>query len=362
MRLLIVTQKVDKDDENLGFFHRWVEEFSRNCSGVTVIANLVGGYDLPKNVRVLSLGKEKGKSRIARIMLFWYLFFQNIRRADAVFFHMIPEFVLAASPVLLIFRKPSALWYVHKNVTRKLKLAERLVDWVFTASDLSFRLPSKKVLYTGHAIDTEALKPTYNLQPIPRPTSVGRDPGVKRLGTTYNLRLLTVGRISPVKDIETIIGACVVLKNTWGRQWTLSVVGGPLMPRDVQYLESLKKMAREGGLQDYVHFEGARPFGEIPQLYREHDIFISMSTTGSVDKSVLEAMSSGLTVITANEAFQSLLPQQYFLEKRSPEFLAERIKVLADDNRPNTALRNLVLRKHSLEKTIKKIIDVYSRL
>lgn len=344
MRLLVITQKVDKNDENLGFFHRWIEEFSKNCSEVAVIANFVGKYDLPRNVRVLSLGKEKGKNKITRLMLFWYLFFQNIRRADAVFFHMIPGYVLAAFPFLLFYRKPSALWYVHKSVTRGLALAERLVDWIFTASDLSFRLPSKKVLYTGHAIDTETFQPTtYNLQPT-------------------TLRLLTVGRISPVKDIETIIRACGVLKNTWNRQWTLSVVGGPLMPRDIQYLESLKKMMRAEGLESHIHFEGARPFSEIPQLYREHDIFISMSTTGSIDKSVLEAMSSGLTVVTANEAFQSLLPPQYFLEKRSPEFLAERIKMLADENRPSMALRSLVMQKHSLEKTVKKIIDAYSRL
>lgn len=351
MRLLVIAQKVDKNDENLGSFHRWIEEFSKNCSEVAVIANSVGKFDLPGNVIVFSLGKEKGKGRVARIVLFWYLFFQNIRKADAIFFHMIPEYILVASPVLLFFRKPSALWYVHKSVTQKLRWAERMVDWVFTASDLSFRLPSKKVLYTGHAIDTEMFRPATNDSPRLSYGGAGQRP-------TTGLRLLTVGRTSPVKDIETIIRACVVLKNIWDRQWTLSVVGGPLMPRDAQYLESLKSMVREEELEHYVHFEGARPFGEIPQLYREHDIFISMSTTGSIDKSVLEAMSSGLTVITANEAFQSLLPPQYFLEKRSPEFLAERIKTLATENRPNGTLRGLVRQKHSLSNTIEKIVNI----
>jgi len=28
MKLLIITQKVDIDDDNLGFFHRWLEKFS----------------------------------------------------------------------------------------------------------------------------------------------------------------------------------------------------------------------------------------------------------------------------------------------------------------------------------------------
>ncbi len=133
------------------------------------------------------------------------------------------------------------------------------------------------------------------------------------------------------------------------------------MPRDVYYLDSLKKLVREKSLLDHVFFQGARPFTEVSSVYNDHDIFISMSTTGSIDKSVLEAMSSGLTVICANEAFQTLLPAKYFLEKRSPEFLAERIKMLADEDRPNTVLRNLVVENHSLEKTVKKIIDVYTK-
>lgn len=340
MKLLIVTQKVDQDDENLGFFHRWIEEFAKHSDGVAVIANSAGSYNLPDNASVFSLGKERRFGRWYRIWRFWKLFFREYRRSDAVFFHMIPEFVILAAPLLIFGKKPSALWYVHKSVTWRLKLAERLVSWVFTASELSFRLPSKKVIYTGHAIDTKTFVPSSKFQ----------------VSSSHGLRLLTVGRISPVKDIETVIRACAILKDSWDRSWSLSIVGGPLMARDREYLASLKKLVKEGGLEAYVHFEGGRPFGEVPEIYRDHDIFISMSTTGSLDKSVLEAMSSGLTVITANEAFQSLLPPQYFLEKRSPEFLAERIKTLADENRPNTQLRELVISQHSLEGTIAKIL------
>lgn len=58
MRLLIVTQKVDKNDPILGFFHRWIEEFSKHCEKLTVICLQAGEFKLPANVTVLSLGKE----------------------------------------------------------------------------------------------------------------------------------------------------------------------------------------------------------------------------------------------------------------------------------------------------------------
>ncbi len=343
MILLVVTQKVDKEDENLGFFHRWLEEFARHSDRVLVIANSVGSHSLPENVEVYSLGKEETRGKIFRLWKLWGLFFHHYTRSDAVFFHMIPEFILAVSPFLVFLRKPSALWYTHKSVTGKLKFAERLVNYIFTASELSFRLPSKKVIFTGHAIDTNSFKPLENK------TSRG------------TIKLLALGRISPVKDYETIIRACSLLKNSWDKSWVLSIVGGPLMSRDDEYLSSLKKMVQENGLGDRILFYGPRPYTEIPEIYVDHDVFISMSSTGSIDKSVLEAMASGLTVLTANEAFRDLLPGSYFLEKRSPEFLAERIKFLADEARPNNVLRELVVKQHSLENTIQKIVEILAR-
>lgn len=345
MNLFIVAQKIDRDDENLGFFHRWVEEFAKHYTGITVIASFVGRHDLPKHIAVFSFGKENGAGLLKRIWRYWRLFRRHCRASDAIFFHMIPEFVLAAFPFLLCsasrYGRPSALWYVHKSVTRTLRVAERMIDYVFTASELSFRLPSKKVIITGHAIDTDIFTP---------------DSG-SHIRNSRNVRLLTVGRIAPVKDIETMILAGAVLKNVWDRQWTLSVIGGPMSRRDEEYFMRLKSLAGEKGLSDHIFFLGPRPYGAIPAIYRDHDIFISLSRTGSVDKSVLEAMSSGLSVICANEAFQSILPAENFLENRDPEALARRIMALADGRGPREDLRSIVVENHGLARTIKRIVD-----
>ena len=70
MKLLICTQKVDKNDDLLGFFHAWIAEFAQNCEGVTVVCLFRGEVDLPENVRVLSLGKESGDFRFSIFDLF----------------------------------------------------------------------------------------------------------------------------------------------------------------------------------------------------------------------------------------------------------------------------------------------------
>ena len=67
MKLLIITQKVDKNDPILGFFHGWVEEFAKNVEKLTVVCLGVGEYDLPQNVQVFSLGKKIGASKLKYI-------------------------------------------------------------------------------------------------------------------------------------------------------------------------------------------------------------------------------------------------------------------------------------------------------
>lgn len=332
MRLLVVTQAMDRNDPNLGAFYYWFEALARKTDSLVVLANRIGDVDLPPHVQTCSFGGKRRGGRLGRLWKFWELFSRHFAQSDAVLFHQIPEFVLAASPFLIgRGKKIASLWYAHGTVTRRLKFAERRVDYVFTSSLDGFRLPSKKTVVLGQAINTKLFSPiTDNLLPI----------------AGNSLQLITIGRISPVKNYETIINAATYLG---GRPWTLSIIGGPITPGDRVYAAKLRALVREKGLESRIHFQGERPYAEIAELLRGHHIFINTSRTGSLDKAVLEAMACGLTVITSNEAYRPILPPAYFLEHATPEFLAERIKALADEPRPNMTLRETVVRDHALE-------------
>ncbi|MDO8564830.1 MAG: glycosyltransferase, partial [bacterium] len=273
MRLIIVTQTVDSNDRNLGFFASWIEAFAKHTD-VVVIANEVGAYQLPENVEVISLGKEKGASRFARIRRYRKLLRELLPQSDGVFFHMCPEYVLAAYPLVQKFRKKSALWYVHKQVSLKLRLAEKLVDRIFTASTESFRLPSKKVEIVGHGIDTEIFKPQTE--------------------HTSPLHLVTVGRIAPVKDVRTIILGFIELQKEFP-QSRLSVIGEAATANDRKYEKEVRALSPAG-----ISFESAA-FGTV--FSRSYSAFVHASQTGSMDKAVLEALAVGLPVFTSSEAF-----------------------------------------------------------
>src|SRR3989344_7009072 len=87
MQLLIITQTVDKNDPILGFFHRWIEEFAKNFEKVTVICLEMCEHHLPKNVKVLSLGKEAGRSKFQYLFRFYkYIWLGGKKKKIYVFF------------------------------------------------------------------------------------------------------------------------------------------------------------------------------------------------------------------------------------------------------------------------------------
>ncbi len=56
MKLLIITQKVDNNDDLLGFMYTWIDKLAEQCQSVIIICLVKGETDLPLNVKVLSLG------------------------------------------------------------------------------------------------------------------------------------------------------------------------------------------------------------------------------------------------------------------------------------------------------------------
>ncbi|PIQ69063.1 MAG: hypothetical protein COV91_01055 [Candidatus Taylorbacteria bacterium CG11_big_fil_rev_8_21_14_0_20_46_11] len=341
MRLLVITQKVDTKDSNLGFFTKWISEFSKQCEHVTVICLEKGSYDAPSNVKVFSLGKEAFKKknekggflrRVHYSLRFVKLILSERKQYDGVFVHMNTEYVLLGWFVWRILRKRVTLWYVHKQVNLKLRLAEKLVEKIFTASEESCRLDSTKIEIVGHGIPVER-----SHQPI----------------HTEPLHLVTVGRISPVKDVRTLlVGFSHIQKSIPVAECT--VIGEPITDKDRNYaLELRKEFPR-------AHFVGRRLQDSI---YADHPYtaFIHASQTGSIDKAVLEALFAGLPVFTSSEAFGTDIPGITKFEAGNPSDLAEKIERAFREGALviGEVGRVYVEENHSLSKLIPRIVHTY---
>lgn len=282
--LLIITQKVDENDDLLGFFVTWIREFAKYFDQVFVVTLGKGKYDLPDNVQVYSLGKELGRSKILQLLKLYKLLFRLVPKSVDIFAHMSPIFAVAAWPVTFIFRRKVILWYLHRSVTMRLKLAEKLCYKIVTASKDSLKLKSSKVIEVGHGIDTERFKS-------------------KRMwGSSDQTKILSVGRISPIKNYETLIRSAHILK-TKNLDFKVTVVGKPYSAKDRRYFEDLKSLIQQFGLEKYVEFVGFVPYSQILPYYQSNYFNINLTPTGGIDKAVLEGMATGQITVTSNMAF-----------------------------------------------------------
>ncbi|GEM_PF-152024 len=349
MKLLILTQKVDKNDDVLGFFHAWIKEFAKHCEKITVICLGKGEYDLPENVKVLSLGKEDGVSRLGYVFHFYQYTWRERKNYDSVFVHMNKEYILLGAPIWKFYRKKIGFWHAHGHTDFFLKIAEKLSDFIFTSTESGFRLPSKKVFVVGQGIDTELFKPEE----------------IQRARKTFEI--VTVGRISPVKDYETLISAAAILSRK-NAIFHITIIGGASSFGEKKYLNSLQARVLAEHLEKNILFEGAVSNAKILKYLQASNLFVNMSHTGSLDKAILEAMSSALPVITCNEALSDILAaykDTCLFPKKSAALLAKKIEHCIAMNSAERRifgerLRDIVVKGHNLVKFAEKILGEYN--
>ena len=286
MKLLFLTQVLDRRDGVLGFVVRWIEEFAKHTEAVRVVALEVGDTSgLPDNVDWVVIGR---RGRIGRYLKYRRALAEALGSGprggfDAVLAHMVPRYALVA-------RRPAAragarlyLWYTHKGVDARLRKAVPLTLKTFTASEESLRLESDRRVVTGHGIDTEhfdLVAPDF----------------------APPLRLLSVGRLTPAKDPLTVLRAVARLV-AGGLDVRLDWVGGGLTSGDVEFREVVHAEVEKLGLAERAVFHGEVPYSEVDERFREADMLINASFTGSVDKVVLEAMAARRPAISCNDSF-----------------------------------------------------------
>lgn len=341
-KILIITQKVDKEDPILGFFHAWINEFAKYYEKVTVICLWKGRYALPNNVKVLSLGKEEGVSRFTYVLRLYKYIWRERKNYEAVFVHMNPIYVVLCGPLWKILGKRISLWYTHKHVDLKLRLAEKMVDNIFSASKTSFRLNSKKLNVMGHGIDTDKFAPSAS----------NKDSRI--------FKVVTIGRIAKVKNIDVILHAVNNLKKA-GVPIIFEIIGGVVTDDEKKYRLSLLEIVNNLDLEKEVVFRGEISHDKIQPYFLSSDVFVNMCDVGSFDKAVLEAMSCVVPVVASNKEFYGVLqPLNLAVKSRDAIDLSDKIRsvFLSKENSLDkySSLREFVVMGHNLSMLIQKLV------
>ncbi len=283
MRILIITQKVDINDDVLGFFHGWLKEFAKHFSKITVICLGKGEYDLPENVKIFSLGKESQVSRFSYVTRFLKIIWQERKSYDEVFVHMNKEYILLGALIWKIFKKRIMFWYNHPLADIFARMASYFADILLYTSPQSYFSKIKKAVRMPVGIDTTLF------------TNYGENCDANSI--------LSLGRISPIKNTHILIEAINKLDKE-GVRTNVTLVGDALT-KDLFYYENLKNNTKG------VHFEKAVANKDSVKIYNSNTIFVNMTKSGSFDKTIFEAMACERIVIASNEGFRDMINEVY---------------------------------------------------
>ncbi len=353
MHLLMFNLRMDLDDPVLGFASRWVEAIAGRVERLTVVTMDRGRVDPPPNVRVLSVGKEQGFSEPRRAAAFYAHCGRVLRedRPDACFSHMIPVFSILFAPLARALSIPTVLWYAHGAMPREVRLAERLVDRCVTSTAEGFRLPSAKLRVLQQGIDIERFAPP---EPVP---------------SGWENTVVSVGRIGPVKRLVEAVEAVEAVRRD-GIPVRFEIFGAPSTVEDVVYERAVRARVEDLGLSSATTWHGRVRFDSVSDAYRHGRVFLSLSRSGSLDKTILEAMASGCLPVCSNDAFAAIAETQGWSTLVPGEGVEAAASVLRATLREPVAeqvalrqeLRDYAADEHSLSRLVDRILNEIDEL
>lgn len=348
MKLLILTQKVDRDDPVLGFFHSWIDKLSAKFEQVSVVCLQKGEYDLPKNVKVFSLGKGKKVassqylvSRVKYIFNFYKYIWSLRKDYDAVFVHMNQEYVILGWKFWKLWGKKIYFWRNHPKGNFLTRIAVAVSNKVFCTSTQSFTARYKKTILMPVGIDVDKFIKLESSK-------------VHKVKNS----ILFLSRMDKIKRPDLLIEALNILDKKQV-DFFCDFYGDPTVGSEAFYQE-LKNKVSELGLQNKVKFYAGVPNNQTPELYSSHEIFVNLTPTGSMDKTIVEASGSGCLLLTANLALQAELDPLFVLKEADGQSLARALQNLMNLYESEKASKRQKLVEYAKRQSLEILIEKLS--
>ena len=283
------------------FVPKIAKMLTENKHDVTVIClsdNKVSDDENFKVIRIL-----RNQNLLLRWMQTIFTIIKNGRNVDCLFVNGLPMESYVANLFLRkkLVRKIVGDWawergrnkglinesfdeFQENSHNLHLEIAKFSRGWTATKADIVIT-PSK---HLSKVVENWGVKPN-KLIIIYNGTKILNDDISKTNQETINL--ITVGRLAPWKNIDTIIKSVNLLRQ-YDTKFKLFIVGsGPLE-------SELKKLVSDLNLSTEVIFTGQKNYTELTEYYKNSNIYIQASGYEGLPHVLLEAINYDLTLIS----------------------------------------------------------------
>lgn len=316
-------------------------------------------WQLPENIEIRELSYDTGiynPIQVAKI-------YRDIVRAmanevDLFMSWLMPELIYIDPPVrkcgvkLYIYCGANYYsgWKTSGNIIkkclnpvmhRKLKRAAWNASYVHYATD--------KILQEVYPTKGKSLGASYatiELQNIDKEFELRKN---RILASDNSISVGLIGYMSYIKGIDTAIKALQWLP----KQYTLYILGGGERKKYIELAEKVQ-------VSDRVHFcDTVEPGEPVREWIRDKDIYIQPSRTEGLGRSVIEAMSLCIPVVSSNvDGLKETVNPEYMHEAGNEKDLAEKI-LLAEKNQMDLAKYSYSVAKRYDRKKLDDKIKVF---
>lgn len=251
--------------------------------------------------------------------------------------------------------------YRIEGEKRVIARADRIVASTIaeqTQLQFLYKTNKRKVTIIPPGVDTS------HFYPIPK------DEAREYIGVAPNDKLvLFVGRIEPLKGLETLIKAMSYKRTAnWGHA-TLAVIGGDpgASPQEMsEEMTRIQQLSDDLSMERMVTFLGKRAQDTLPYYYSAADVLVMPSHYESFGMVALEAMACGTPVIASQVGGLAFLIKDgetgYHVPDQDPEALCEKLMIVLNDphQRERMGLHAAEYAKdYSWAKIAAQIMDLY---
>jgi D-inositol-3-phosphate glycosyltransferase len=187
--------------------------------------------------------------------------------------------------------------------------------------------------------------------------------------------LLFVGRIEPLKGVDTLIRALAVMRDQGSlkkHEVCLSIIGGDASVSEEEMSHEMSRLLdlrEELGLEQVITFLGKRAQDTLPYYYSAADVVVVPSHYESFGMVALEAMACGTPVVASQIGGLAYLIQDgetgFHVRDQDPEALAARLMEILDDHQLHQQMgRNAVAyaKSYSWRAVADQVQEVYQEM
>jgi len=176
------------------------------------------------------------------------------------------------------------------------------------------------------------------------------------------------GRIRPSKGIDLLVDAIIpILKE---QPNVILNICGETTPKFQSYLDEQKSKLTEANIDSQVVFHGKVPFNTLPGLYRDMDLVCAMSRNEGFGLTPLEAMASGVAVLTSEAGGWTDIIQNgvngYCIATGDISAIRHKLKEMIDNPQKLTAMgkagRNIVEEFYTNEREAKDLCSFFKTI